>query len=95
MIRTLYEDEDVSVIDINMNSIMKLKCGCTVLLQHLMIVMGRQVKHQENVQCPHHLIEHDFSDNVIMKAYSLQYYEQCLSESDEPLITVYPPHLLR
>ena len=43
-----------------------------------MTLIGHQVLRGEAVTCPYHLIEHNFSNNDIMKQYSVSYLKHCL-----------------
>ena len=91
IITKTFEDEDVIVLDINVNSFMYLKCGCIIPLHTLMLVMGAQVKQGEHCICPLHKTDHDFTDDVLMKEYAVIFLEHSQSGVDGPLVTTLPP----
>ena len=91
IITKTFENEDVIVLDINVNSFMNLKCGCIIPLHTLMLVMGAQVKRGEHCVCPLHHTDHDFTDDVLMKEYAVIFLEHSQSGIEGPLVTSLPP----
>ena len=91
IITKTFEDEDVIVLNINVNSFMYLKCGCIIPLHTLMLVMGAQVKQGEHCVCPLHKTDHDFTHDVLMKEYAVIFLEHSQSGIEEPLVTTLPP----
>ena len=74
----------IHVIDLSIEK--RLSCGCVVSIGNLMTLIGHQVLRGEAVTCPYHLIEHNFSNNDIMKQYSVSYLKHCLKVNSEFLM---------
>ena len=94
IVNKIFENEDVMVLDINTNSFVLLKCGCTLPLHTLMLVMGAQVKQGWDCVCPLHNVSHEFTDDVFMKEYSVLFLEHSQSGEEGPLVTTLPPPAL-
>ena len=86
----VFENEDVVIFNVDLNTIMTLQCGCNIHLHALMLFIGIQVKNGEEVMCPKHKTAHDFSDDATMKHYAETYLDHVLSESDL-LFMSFPP----
>ena len=91
IITKTFENEDVIVLNVNVNSFMYLKCGCIIPLHTLMLVMGAQVMQGMDCVCPLHKTDHDFTDDALMKEYAVIFLEHSQSGMDEPLVTTLPP----
>ena len=91
MISKVFENEDVVVLNVNVNSFVTLKCGCTIPLHTLMLVMGHQMEKGLNCVCPLHNADHEFTDDDIMKSYSVLFLEHALSGIEGSLVTTFPP----
>lgn len=84
-----FSDQTVLLVDMSLQ--MHLNCGCTLALGKLMVVIGQQIQRGEPVICPYHEVEHDFSNHVNMKSYSVAYLKHCLEEEDTDFVTLFPP----
>lgn len=91
IISKAFENEDVVVMNVNVNSFVKLKCGCTIPLHTLLVVMGHQMEEKVDCVCPLHKTEHEFTDDIIMKRYATLFFEHALSGIEGSLVTTFPP----
>ena len=77
-------------LSININSIMKINCGCCVPLHTLMFIMGRQIVEGWTVICPIHWTVHNYAQDDLMRHWACRYYEHCLAGSNEPMTLLLP-----